>query len=118
MKWAMNSKPTATLKVLTLAAFGLALSCLVSGCATTQRERPLAIASRVVDCEWKAVSRYDDGNSTVSQLAQRVMGICAVERMKARKAFGLPSNEVELGEYREAVENVEAARKANARIRQ
>jgi hypothetical protein len=116
-------------KALTSAAIGLALSCLVAGCETTQTERlpartmtadeQLAVVSRVVDCEWKAVGRYDDGNYTVSQLAQRVMGVCAVERLKARQAFGLSSNDpkVELDEYKQAIENVEAARKANARIR-
>jgi hypothetical protein len=51
--------------------FSLMLSCLMSGCGTAQ-ERPtpkmitaeeaLAVASRVVDCEWKAANQYDDGS--------------------------------------------------------
>ena len=35
----------------------------------------------------RAADRYDDGRSTVSELAQRIMGICAVELTKARLAF-------------------------------
>jgi hypothetical protein len=102
--------------------FSLALSCLVSGCGTAQQtpapkiitaEEALAISSRVVDCEWKAADRYDDGRSTVSELAQRVMGLCAVELTNARLAFHVSLNdpEIDLIEFKQAVESVENARK-------
>jgi len=51
-------------------------------------DEALAVSSRVVDCEWKAANRYDDGSHTVSELAQRIMSICSPERLKARMAFG------------------------------
>jgi hypothetical protein len=67
----------------------------------------------VVDCEWKAADRYDDGRSTVSELAQRIMGICAVELTKTRLAFHVSLNdpEIDLIEFKQAVESVENARK-------
>ena len=103
----------------------LALSCFVAGCSTAQ-QRPapsimkmtaqeiLAVSSRVVDCEWKAANRYDDGRSSVSELAQRVLGICAVELIKARQAFGFSQYDpqLDLDEFKQAVENVESARKS------
>jgi hypothetical protein len=111
---------------LALTAFTLGLTCLVSACgAAQQRSAPatmtaadeLAVASRAVDCEWKAANRYDDGSYTISELARRVMGVCAVERAKARSAFHLPSNDpqIELDEFKQAVETVENARKARIR---
>jgi len=76
-------------------------------------DEALAVSSRVVDCEWKAADRYDDGRSTVSELAQRVMGICAVELTKARLAFGLSLNDpqIESDEFKQAVEIVEKRKK-------
>jgi hypothetical protein len=61
--------------------FSLALSSLVAGCGAGQ-EKPMAeeasgISSRVVDCERKAADRYDNGRSTISELAQRIISICA-----------------------------------------
>jgi len=74
----------------------------------------LAVQSRVVDCEWKAVNRYDDGSYTVSQLAQRIMGVCAVQLTKARLAFHLSPNdpEIEMDELKLAIGVVESARKS------
>jgi hypothetical protein len=72
----------------------------------------LALQSVVTDCEWKAADRYDDGRYTVSELAQR--GVCAVELTKAALAFGFSPNDpqVEADQFKQAVENVESARKA------
>ena len=52
-------------------------------------EEASGISSRVVDCERKAADRYDDGRSTISELAQRIISICAVELTKARLALNL-----------------------------
>jgi hypothetical protein len=77
----------------------------------------LAVQSRVTDCEWRAANQYDDGRYTIPQLAQRVMGLCAVELTKAALAFGLSPNDpqIQLDQFRQAVENVEAARKARTK---
>lgn len=102
--------------------FSLALSCLVSGCSTAQQrptpaiitaDEALASSSRVTDCEWRAAERYDDGRYTVSALAQRIMLVCAVELTKARQAFHLSLNDPEIDsiELKQAVKNVEKARK-------
>jgi hypothetical protein len=108
--------------------FGLALSEFLAGCSAPQEkpnlrlpttEEALAIASRVVDCEWKAARRYDDGHYTVSALAERVMGICAVELMEERRAYGLSpfhNPEIELDEFKQAVEIVENVRKTRRRM--
>ena len=112
------------------AIFSLILVCLTSGCSavptsvtsdppkadarTITANEALAVQSRVVDCEWKAVNRYDDGTYTVSQLAQRIMGLCAVELTRARLTFHLSPNDpdVELDEFKHPVEVVEGARKS------
>jgi hypothetical protein len=99
------------------------LALLTVGCGTAQEkpnvrslptaEEALAISSRAVDCEWKAASRYNDPYYTVSALAQRIVGICAVELVEMRRAFGLSLHdpEIELDEFKQAVEIVEAVRK-------
>jgi hypothetical protein len=103
--------------------FSIVLGGILAGHSTAQ-ERPkvrsptaqeaLAISSRAVDCEWKATNRYDDGHYTISELARRVMGICAVELIEARRAFGLSLHdpEIELDEFKQAVEIVETVRKS------
>lgn len=75
-------------------------------------DEALAVQSRVVDCEWKAAGRYDDGGS-VAQLAQRIMGICGVELIKARKAFRFSLDDplIEQDEFKMAVGIVEDVRK-------
>jgi hypothetical protein len=82
-------------------------------------DEALAVQSRVTDCEWKAADQYDDGRYTVSELAQRVMGVCAVELTKAALAFGLSPNDpqIESDQFKQAVENVESARKARTKRR-
>jgi hypothetical protein len=82
-------------------------------------EEILAISSKVVDCEWHAVSRFDDGQTPIAQLAQRIMGICSVERIKAKLAFGFSPNdpELEAGDFKQAVGIVEEVRKANSKSR-
>jgi hypothetical protein len=109
----------------------LCLGFLVSACSTERMpsvrtvphvltaDEALAVQSRVTDCEWKAADQYDDGRYTVSELAQRVMGVCAVELTKAALAFGLSPNDpqIESDQFKQAVENVESARKARMKRR-
>src|SRR5271166_1528054 len=107
----------------------LCLGFLVSACSAQRTtsvlphvltaDEALAVQSRVTDCEWKAADQYDDGRYTVSELAQRVMGVCAVELTKAALAFGLSPNDPqnESDQFKQAVENVESARKARAKRR-
>ncbi len=77
-------------------------------------DEALAVQSVVTDCEWKAADQYDDGRYMVSDLAERVMGLCAVELTKAALAFGFSPNDpqIQSDQFRQAVENVESARKA------
>jgi hypothetical protein len=109
----------------------LSLGFLVAACSTQQMpsvwtmphaltaDEALAVQSVVTDCEWKAADRYDDGRHTVSELTQQVVGVCAVELTKAALAFGLSPNDpqIELDQFKQAVENVESARKARAKRR-
>jgi hypothetical protein len=106
----------------------LGLGCVVSACSMAPpaptphvltADEALAVQSRVTDCEWKAVNQYDDGRYTISDLAHRVMGLCAVELTKAALAFGLSPNDpqVEADQFKQAVENVESARKARTKRR-
>ena len=104
---------------------------LMSGCSTQRvqsvrtapramtADEAVAVQSRVTDCEWRAADQYDDGRYTVSELAQRVMGVCAVELTKAALAFGLSPNDpqIEADQFRQAVENIESARKARTKRR-
>lgn len=101
-------------------AFGVAFSALVSACAPSERsttptasrietitaDEALAISSRVVDCEWQAVSQHDDGQRSIADLAQQIMGICTVERIKAKLAFGLSPKDpdLEADDFKQAVE--------------
>ena len=84
---------------------------------TMTADELLAVSSRVVDCEGKAATQYDNGSYTISQLARRIMGVCAVELTKARLAFGLSLNDpqIESDEFKRAVEAVENARKSRAK---
>jgi hypothetical protein len=107
----------------------LSLGFLVLACSTERMpsvhtvphaltaDEALAVQSLVTDCEWKAADQYDDGRYTVSELAQRVMGVCAVELTKAALAFGLSPNDPQIvsDQFKQAVENVESARKARRR---
>jgi hypothetical protein len=76
----------------------------------------LAAVQPKVDCEWKAANRYDDGRYTIVELANRIMALCSVERLKARTAFHLPSYnpELELDDFKEAVKIVEDVRKTRS----
>jgi len=98
--------------------FGLAVSSLIAGCSAGQ-EKPTAeeasgISSRVVDCERKAADRYDDGRSTISELAQRIISICAIELTKARLGLNLSLHDpqIQLDELKHAAEIVEEARES------
>jgi hypothetical protein len=77
-------------------------------------DEAFAVFSRVVDCEWKAANQYDDGRYTISELAQRVIAVCVVEFTKARLAFRFSPNDpqIDSDEFKQAVENVENARKS------
>ena len=106
-------------------ALNLALSCLLLGCSTSPQkikrcaedmraEELLAIISPETDCEWKAAYRYDDGSRTIEQLAEQILGVCGVERLKVRQALCLPLNDPreDLVEFKQAVETVENVRKS------
>jgi hypothetical protein len=109
----------------------LSISLLVSGCSTERTpsvrtaphvltaDEALTVQSRVTDCEWKAAEQYDDGRYTISELARQVMGVCAVELTKAALAFGLSPNDpqIDADQFRQAVENVESARKSRTKRR-
>lgn len=113
------------------ALFVLGLGCLVSACSAsvpqlvpsasrtrlTTADEALAVQSRVTDCEWKAANQYDNARYTVSELAQQVTDVCAVELTKAALAFGLSPNDpqVESDQFRQAIENVDAARRARTK---
>jgi hypothetical protein len=110
-------------------ALGAALSALLGACTVDQRPAPsrietitaeeaIAISSKVVDCEWKAVDRFDNGQP-ISDLAQQVMGVCTVERIKAKWAFGLSPKDpdLEADDFKQAVTIVESSRKANSKKR-
>jgi hypothetical protein len=111
-------KPSGPLGII----FGAALSFLSAACTHTVRTEPttitaddvLAAASRVVDCEWAAVYRFDSAQRTVADLAEQVMGVCTVERIKAKLAVGLSPHDpqLEADDFKQAVGIVESARKA------
>jgi len=103
----------------------LGLGCLASACSVAQRpvapspynisaDEALAVQSKVTDCEWTAANRYDDGHRAISDLARQVMGVCAVELLKARQAFGFSPNDSSIDsiEFEQAVNSVENARAA------
>jgi hypothetical protein len=107
------------MRALTLVApFGIALA----GCAGHDPVARLPLptsdqvrvaASRVVDCEWKAANRYDDGTYTIAQVTERILGICILERDRYHRLFHLSSYdpEIELNDVKEATGIVESARK-------
>jgi hypothetical protein len=41
----------------------------------------------LLNCRAKAAYRYDDGSRTVEQLAEQILGVCTVERLKVQRAF-------------------------------
>jgi hypothetical protein len=107
--------------VITCGALALALS--LGACAAAEERKPpplpsaadaLAAVQPIIDCEWKAVHRLDNGSYTVSELANRIMAVCSVERLKARRAMHLPTYgpEAELDDFKMAVESVESVRKS------
>jgi hypothetical protein len=91
----------------------------LAAAGTLSAQAALAVQSRVTDCEWKAANQYDDGSYSLAELARRVMGICAVELTKAAFAFGFSPNDpdIQSDQFKQAVENVESARKARLKRR-
>jgi hypothetical protein len=83
--------------------------------STITADEVLAAASGVVDCEWAAVYRFDSAQRTVADLAQQIMGVCTVERIKAKLAVGLSPKDpdLEADDFKQAVGIVESARKAS-----
>jgi hypothetical protein len=111
-----------TLRASVLALAGLFLSACVPAekkpdPSAMTGEKMIAIMSWVADCEHRAANRYDDGRSTISALADQVMGVCTVERFKARQAFHLSPNDpdLDLDDFKRAVEVVEDERKNRPR---
>jgi hypothetical protein len=105
-------------------AFSVASSGLfLSACGATQQSpepnvvtsnQALAIVSPVINCENRAANRHDDGSSELSAVAQQVMDICTVERLKARMAFHLPPTDPDLDadDFKRSLEVVEDERKS------
>jgi hypothetical protein len=73
----------------------------------------LSAATKVADCEWAAADKFDDGHSSLAALAQRVIAICTRDRLAMRRAAGFSAMDptLDADELRQAMENVEAARK-------
>jgi hypothetical protein len=101
------------------AAIMLALS--LGACTTVEAQRlpqiprdPIATVQPSIDCQWKAAARYDDGTHTIQQIADHMLAVCVAERIKARRAFHFPSYspEIDLDEYRQALEIIENVRKS------
>jgi hypothetical protein len=74
----------------------------------------LAAVKPVIDCEWAAAARYDDGHSSVAALAERIVGICGPEILKSERAFHVSPNDpdIKMDEFKQAVRAVENARKS------
>lgn len=115
----MSSSKTRYQTVLRLYALALALPVAACGQAPRVQTPPqisaddaLAAASLVVDCEWAAADKFDNGVTPISILAQRVMGVCTPQRLQARKAAGISpiDTSLEAEELNQAIRNVEAAR--------
>jgi hypothetical protein len=107
-----------TLRASVLALAGLFLSACVPA---EKKPDPSAMTGEkmiaVADCEHRAANRYDDGRSTISALADQVMGVCTVECFKARQAFHLSPNDpdLDLDDFKRTVEVVEDERKNRPR---
>jgi len=108
-------------------AFGFILACLISGCGRLESPPPLpqypsteealALATAVGDCESRAANQYDNQQYKVSELAERVVGICTVQRFRMRQAFHVSLNdpEVDLDDFKRAIDIVERERRARER---
>jgi hypothetical protein len=101
--------------------FGYLVSILlVSACAEPPKEPPspsaidaIALETRVLHCELAAADRYDDGHSSISEVADNVIGSCYREIVTALKAFGLSLSDpgVEEDTIKMAVDHIEMARR-------
>jgi len=80
-------------------------------------EELMALAKPVTDCEWHAASRYDDGKSSISSVAESIQAFCTPEIIKMRLAFHVPINDpdLDLEDYKRIVETVEFLRKSRER---
>jgi hypothetical protein len=83
--------------------FSVSLCCLVSAtCSSDLLKKPpsdaaVAAEARVITCEWKAADQYDDDRyKTFSEIAQRIMDVCAVELRDARLASGRSPNDTRI----------------------
>jgi hypothetical protein len=102
----------------------LSLCCLVSAACSDflknsdflkkpPSDGAVAAEARAIDCEWKAADQYDDNRyKTLSELAQRIMDVCAVELRDARSASGRSPNDtrVDQDQFNDAIKNIENAR--------
>ena len=79
-------------------------------------EDALTAVNPLIDCEWKAAARYDDGKQSVAALAERITGICCPEIIRAGWLsicrFDDPG--LDLDEFKRVVKIVEDARKKKA----
>ena len=103
------------MRVLGIAVAVIALCCSLEAVA----DDLLSAAAKVADCEWAAADKFDDGRSSLSALAQRAIAICTRERFAMRRAAGFSPMDPSLDadELRQAIDNVESARKARVKKR-
>lgn len=100
---------------------GLALTIVIGGCAETSGPRPvtlpaneaIALTTRVLECELKAADRYDNGHSSISEVAESVMAACYPEILRSWTAFGLSPSDpnFDSDNFKMALDHVELARR-------
>jgi hypothetical protein len=97
-------------------ALSSGLGWLVSGCAAPQNTTTLdknAAVSSAAECLVNAAYRFDDGQTSISQLAEKILIICGGELRRARSASQLPTTDpqMDLFLFQQAVEIIENERK-------
>ena len=76
-------------------------------------EQMIATMQHVADCESRAANQVDIGRVPISAVAEQIMGMCLPERISARRAFHLRSDDPDLerDDLKRAVDVVEAERR-------
>jgi hypothetical protein len=101
---------------LTPIALSSGLGWLVSACAAPQNTTTLdenAAVSSAAECVVNAAYRVDDGQTSISQLAEKILIICGGELRRARSASQLPTTDpqTDLFLFQQTVEVIEKERK-------
>jgi hypothetical protein len=110
-----------------LVVYGATIVVLVTGCATPatpplpelpSANEAIAIQTQVLDCELKAANRYDDGRSSISDVAESVMAACHREIVRAWMAFNLSPSDpnFDSDNLKIAVDHVEMARRNRPKV--